>query len=230
MISSYAPARLKLIVATASIRIITVCTNTSWLRLSMPWVPGTYPAFRMITGLGIYLVTPWLPNKHVDRQKIASWLQQSPACTLQQGLILCSYIYTIYPKIQWVTKFGDLVVCLCDCQINIYFLHTIHLEIFTNFATWSHWTLLCYFFLSCVEDCIEDMAPLVKICSTKFFCNTKVAELDEVLSNENFHVYGILHTAIPYQTTKFKSAFFTKAIFCEYSQLYTISNRMHDPI
>ena len=47
------------------------------------------------------------------------------------------HIYHI-PEIQWVTKFGDLVVCLCDCQINIYFPHTIHLEIFTNFATWSH--------------------------------------------------------------------------------------------
>ena len=33
---------------------------------------------------------------------------------------------------------------------------------------------------------------LAKIFSTNFICNTKVARLGETLSNENFHIYGII--------------------------------------
>ena len=48
-------------------------------------------------------------------------------------------------------------------------------------------------FLSCINDYIEDMATftaLVKIYSTEYFCNTKVARLGEIFVKENFHVYG----------------------------------------
>ena len=34
---------------------------------------------------------------------------------------------------------------------------------------------------------------LAKIYSIKYFCNTKVSGLGEILSSENFHVYGMYH-------------------------------------
>ena len=40
---------------------------------------------------------------------------------------------------------------------------------------------------------------MVKIYSTEYFCNTKVAGLGEIFSSENFHVYGTLqHTNISF--------------------------------
>ena len=49
-------------------------------------------------------------------------------------------------------------------------------------------------FLSRVNDYIEYIATfttLAKIYSTKYFCNTKVAGLGEILSSENFWLYSI---------------------------------------
>ena len=55
-----------------------------------------------------------------------------------------------------------------------------------NFAIYSHWQNFCHTnFLSCVNEYmyIEDMATfttLVKIYSTKYFCNTKVSGVGEI--------------------------------------------------
>ena len=49
-------------------------------------------------------------------------------------------------------------------------------------------------FLSCINDYIEDMTTftaLAKIYSTKYFCDTKVAGLGEILSSENLRLYSI---------------------------------------
>ena len=54
---------------------------------------------------------------------------------------------------------------------------------FANFAICLHWrNFYREFFLSSVNDCIEDMATFTawaKIYSTKYFCNTEVAGLGE---------------------------------------------------
>ena len=76
-----------------------------------------------------------------------------------------------------------------DCDI-ILIQYTVYVEIFANFAICSHWrNFLSCKFLSCVNDYIEDMATftaLVKIYSTKYFCNTKVAGLGEIFVKRKF--------------------------------------------
>ena len=53
--------------------------------------------------------------------------------------------------------------------------------------------------MSCVNDYIENMVTLTalaKIYSTEYICNTKVAGLGEILSSENFVVYGITEMTV----------------------------------
>ena len=47
-------------------------------------------------------------------------------------------------------------------------------------------------FLSCIDDCIEDMAftALTKIYSIEYFCNTKAAGLGKFLSSKKFQLYS----------------------------------------
>ena len=53
-----------------------------------------------------------------------------------------------------------------------------------SYHQFRHLFLLAKFLLckclSCVNDYIEDIAPLAEIYSTKYFCNTKVAGLGEI--------------------------------------------------
>ena len=45
--------------------------------------------------------------------------------------------------------------------------------------------------LSCVKDCIEDMATFTALVNTNFFCNTKVAGLGEIFIQRNVYVYSM---------------------------------------
>ena len=89
----------------------------------------------------------------------------------------------------------------------MYILHnTVYTEIFTrrkNFRQFHHLLSLAKIlsanYLSCVNDYIEDMATfiaLVKICSTGYFCNTKIAWLGEFFSSKNFHVHSTYYRLV----------------------------------
>ena len=110
-----------------------------------------------------------------------------------------------------------------DCDI-ILIQYTVYVEIFTNFAICSHWrNFLSCKFLSCVNDYIEDMATftaLVKIYSTKYFCNTKVAGLGEIFVKRNFSE----HSCMVSQAMEFESVGYIDQI------ITTISDLINMPI